>query len=176
MIELFRRVRPIVYVLWIVALARLVVDMKERPEIGDPWTFVSVYYASIPLLIWASAKGRFVDLSYPRMLGAFAIVAVLCWAVPNSVAYTTAQFNEWTFGRYRPPRPEYVVKGEEDSDARSAPVAPSVAGKIGTGLMVGGSTSLIGFGWLLAAGTLIVYVPERLRRRRAARVRVRSEN
>ena len=164
--ELFRRVRPLVYVLWIVALARFVVDVKERPELDDPWTLVSVYYASILMLVWISVKRRLAGLSYPRMLAAFALVGVLCWAVPNSIAYTTAQFKEWTFGRFRPPRAEFVERNERDPEAKTAPIGADAFEKVRNGVLVGALTSLAGFGWTTICGTFLVYLPERLRRRR----------
>lgn len=164
-------VRPVVVVAWVVAAARLVVDATLKPAIFDPLSLASVFYVVPLLLLWIGVSGTWDSLSYGRMLGAFLFIAVACWTIPNSATYTIGQFQGWTHGRFKPPRPEYVSSGERDPEARAAPIAPTAGGKIAAGLIIGGLGTIAGFVWTTAFGSLFVALPARARRRRAASAR-----
>jgi hypothetical protein len=161
-------IRPIVFAAWVVAAIRLALEFALKPEINSPGWFVSVYYAMPLLLLWTGLRGSWDALSYPKMLGAFALVALLSFGVPNAVAYGTGQFQGWTHGRFRPPEPGKEGFGE-DEKARAAPIKPTSAGKVGVALMIGGGTTIAGFVWTAALGTLLVYVPKRVRAGKSSR-------
>lgn len=168
MTSLWPLIRGGVFVCWIVAAARLAIDARATPDISHPLSYVSVFLTTALFFIWAGFSRRLDGLSYKRCWGAFFLMGLLCFGLPNAVAYTTAQFQGWTHGRFRPPSAESVAKGEFDSSARTAPIAATTAGKIGSGLMIGGMTTFTGTLWCAGIGTLFAYLPGRYRRRKSA--------
>ncbi len=152
---LWRRLWWIVAVAWIVAAVRLGLDFRQQDDpvvvlLGMPWRVALGVYYTIPVLLLIGAlKGAFAGLGWPKLMLAVALLAVLCWFVPNSIAYTTGQLQGWTHGRFS-----------------QAPLATGTAAKIGTGLKVAALTTVAGFAWTFVWMHLIVYLPRRLRRRR----------
>jgi len=80
------------------------------------------------------------------------LIALLCWVIGNSVAYTTAQYTMWTHGRFAPDRSPEIEEG--------------MVNKLVAGVTMGGISSIAGAIWCLIAGTLFIWLPERLRRGR----------
>jgi hypothetical protein len=181
---LFQRLRPMIFALWVVALARLAVDFREvdAPIVGQTgfiqWTadWISVSYLVIPLLLVFALRGLFRGWTWGRCMKGLALVAVLCWAIPNSVAYTTGQLKGWQHGRYRGQNLAVVdgkeVTFEEDAGpppgatdvrtARTAPLGETTAEKLTRGMGIGLVTFLPGFIWMFIWFHVLVYLPRRL--------------
>jgi hypothetical protein len=163
----FSRVRPLLYVLWIVAALRFALDATVKPGVFDPLGFVSVYYFSAVLLLLVGIAKTWDDLSYAKMLGAWALTACLAFGVPNAITDTAAQFAGWQHGRFRPPPADGSEPAPGEAPVRGPRLQESALGKVGVGLAVAGGTTVAGFLWCALLGTLVVYVPARVRRGRA---------
>lgn len=85
-------------------------------------------------------------------------MCAIAWGIPNTLSYTTAQFLGWQHGRF-------YYGGPDDPANRAAPIAATVLGKLGWGVLQGAVTSVAGTIWCTAFGTLFVWLPARLRRR-----------
>ena len=112
-----------------------------------------VYYTMPLVFIYAGIKGWFDGVTWPRLALAMAMVGVLVWFAPNTIIYTVAQFMEWSHGRFQA--------------ARSAPLSPTAMGKIVSGLGSSVITLVGGMVWSVAFGTLLIWLPARLRRGKA---------
>ncbi len=166
--SLWPLIRGGVFVAWTVAAMRLAIDARATPDLSHPLSYVSVFLMTALFFLWAGFSRRLDGLTYKQCWGAFFLMGLLCFGLPNAIAYTTAQFQGWTHGRFRPPSAESMAKGVRDPSARTAPVAATTVGKIGTGLMIGGITTLSGTLWCAGLGTLFAYLPGRFRKRKAA--------
>ncbi len=178
--SLWSRVRWIVWILWIVAAIKLGLEFREAEDpiafefAGIRWQgSIGVYYVSFVLLVVAAIRGTFDGLRYGKLALSALLLAVLGWCVPNTVTYTTAQFQGWTHGRFQPPvSPEEAARleaaGEVVPKERSAPIAATPAGKLGTGLLVGLMTTIAGFLWTFLWIHLLVVLPRRFGRPRGA--------
>src|SRR5690606_29950043 len=143
------RLRWIVFVLWGVAAVKLALEFLEVEEpivleIGSlRWqASIGAYYVVFVLLLVAALRGTFQGLRYGKLLQAGLLLGALGWCVPNVVVYTTAQFQEWTHGRFRPPvdaaeKERLEAAGETVLPERSAPLATTPLGKVGTGVGIG---------------------------------------
>lgn len=181
---LFSRLRPWILILWVVAAVRYFIDFREvdAPIVFATgpiqWTadWVSVNYVVVPLLLVMGFVGVFRGWSWGRCLKALALLAVLCWSIPNGIAYTTGQFQEWQHGRYRGQNLAVVdgqtVTFEEDDGppagatdvrmARTMPLGETTAEKLTRGVGIGLVTVLAGFIWMFLWFHLFVYLPRRL--------------
>lgn len=181
--SLFSRLRPLILVLWIVALVRFAYDFKEVDAsiIGKTgfiqWTsdWISVNYLVVPLLLVFALRGMFRGLGWGRSLKGLALVALLCWAIPNAVAYTTGQLKGWQHGRYRGQNlavvdgktvtfeePESPPAGATDIRlARTAPLGETTGEKWARGVGVGLVTFLPGFIWMFLWFHVLIYLPRR---------------
>lgn len=170
------RVRWIVLAGLAVAAVRFALDFRR---VDDPILFewgdlrvqgqIGNYYV-VPLLFAVGAfAGTFRGLSWGRLLAACAWVSLFCFAVPNTVAYTTAQFLGWTHGRFAPApvppeqRDAYEAWGEEGEPYRAPPIPKSAVAKVINGLSVGVLTGLVSFVWNAVWIHLLVVLPRLLR-------------
>jgi hypothetical protein len=142
---LLRRMRPIILFGLAVAAVRFALDCAQL----DVAMWLGVYFLMPVALIVAGIRGTYDDLKWLRLAVAMILVAVCCWFVPNSVAYTTGQFLGWQHGRFAP--------------GRAAPIAESAWMKILAGLTVGFGTTIAGSLWLIVTSTLVVWIPARVR-------------
>jgi len=171
--ELWRRQRWMILILWIVAGIRFALDFRQA---DDPIAFetgairwqatIGVYYVSGALLLIASFRGTYRGLSYGRHVLGMVMLGLLCWGVPNSIVYTTAQFQGWEHGRFTPPPAEGVEVPEGTARERSGPIAETALGKVASGVGVGAGTTVASFVlWNFWLMNLLIYLPARLRRR-----------
>ncbi len=152
-------VRPVVLFGWVVAALRLLLDWcaSTRPSLQPLTMFVGVY-ALMPLgIAVATWKGRFDGFRWRRLALAMWLVALLCWGLPNAVAYSAGQFGGWDFGRF-------VGTGEE---ARTAPIQDGTALKLLAGAGVGLMTHLLGTVWCVVWASALRGLRHLLTRRKA---------
>ena len=93
--------------------------------------------------------------------GTMLVLCLIVWGIPNTLAYTTGQFLEWNHGRF-------YYGGPDDPDNRAAPLAATALAKIGWGLAQGGLTALVGTVWCTFWGTVLIWLPARIRANRVA--------
>lgn len=185
--DTFQTLKPIVFTLWIVAVARLVAEaLTENLNVIG---MISVYGAVAAIFLFAGFTGQLDFLTGRRLFAGAFVLAVSCWFLPNSIAYTTAQFAGWTHGRFFYDH-EYhdlvATLGEDGMDekaaakeaverlghgdrTRTAPPADTATGKVKAGVFVGLLTTLAGMLWCLLTGALFLGVPARFRRRMSVR-------
>ncbi|NRA94910.1 MAG: hypothetical protein HRU14_01730 [Planctomycetes bacterium] len=181
--EIYREFRPIIWVLWMVAAARLAMDASAEDEKSA--FMMSVYAGSAILFLYNGITGAMDHLGFKRVLLGGLTVAVMCWTVPNTISYTVAQFAGWTHGRfYVDPQEDALYEKYRDEglgffearekveeqlghwNTRAASPADTTGGKIANGLMMGAFTTIAGAVWCLVTGSLLLGVPMSLRRRR----------
>jgi hypothetical protein len=155
MTSLWSRARGLILFGWLVALIRFGIDASAHPGRSDPLFWIGVYtFMPIAFLV-AGIKGAYDDFSWKRVALMSILIGVLVWGVPNLIIYTTARFLGWTEGRFAPPQ-----SGD--------PFGTGPGGNILAGLAIGGITSVIGSAWCLIWTTLLIWLPARSRRKRAA--------
>jgi hypothetical protein len=183
--EAYREVRPIVWVAWVLAALRLTL---EAAHLADSWTFaVSVYYGVATLLLFCGITGQLDHLRWKRLLLGSVVLGVLCFGVPNAIAYTTAQLAGWEHGRFyhdaafhsalkrhqEAGLEEAAAKAAAEEDvghadrSRAAPRAETTGGRVGAGLLVAGATTIAGTVFTLVLSVLFIGIPASLRRGRA---------
>lgn len=145
-------VRPLLYAGWAIAAVRLLLDAFAP----DASMYFGLYYGLPVVLLVLGSRGAFDDLSWGRLSLAMILTALLVWAPMDAVAYVTGQFAGWTHGRF--------------AADRAPPLRETAAERVAWGAVAGVLTSIAGSVWMVAAGTLLVWLPRRvgLRRSRAA--------
>lgn len=118
-----------------------------------------VYYVMPIAMLVIGLRGGWGDIRWPQLLGSMAVMCLFVWGIPNSLAYTTGQFLGWQHGRF------YNGGTTDPEHTRAAPIAATTLGKLGFGLMQGLLTSVAGTIWCTVWGSLLIWVPARLRRR-----------
>ena len=120
--------------------------------------YFGLYYA-MPLALvltgWTNAWG---PIRWRPLFRAMALTGLIVWGTWNSLSYTTAQFFEWTHGRFNPFEP----------GQRALPIADGALYKVGSGLAQGLITSVAGASWMIVLGTLTIWLPGRLRSKSSA--------
>ena len=119
--------------------------------------YFGLYYAMPLALIavgWSNAWG---SIQWRSLFRAMALTGLIVWGTWNSISYTTAQFLEWTHGRFNPFEP----------GQRGLPIADGAPLKIGAGLAQGLITAIAGAAWMTILGTLTIWLPGRLRSRKS---------
>jgi hypothetical protein len=152
-----QRIRGLVLLGLAVGLLRYALEFTA----SEHAMWFGVYYVMPVALLVVGVRGSWGDITWPRLLGSTAVMCLLVWGIPNTLAYTTAQLLGWQHGRF-------YAGDAEGEGARAAPIAATIGGKIGLGLLQGLLTSLAGTVWCTMWGTLVIWLPARLRRRRAA--------
>ncbi|MEO6596402.1 MAG: hypothetical protein ABIP94_16755 [Planctomycetota bacterium] len=120
-----------------------------------------VYYVMPIALLVIGLRRTWGDIRWPVLLGTMFVMCLVVWGIPNTLAYTTGQFQGWNHGRF-------YSGGGDDTHVRAAPIAASTLGKVGLGLMQGLLTAVAGTVWCTVFGTLFIWLPARLRRGAAA--------
>jgi len=116
--------------------------------------YVGVYFLMPLALLVIGIRGTWGTIRWPALALTMLLMCLMVWGIPNTLAYTTAQFEGWTHGRFDP--------------AHGAPIAETTFGKIATGLGQALGTSIGGTIWCTIVGTLVIWLPGRLRSRGAA--------
>ncbi|HZN39607.1 MAG TPA: hypothetical protein VFD82_12435 [Planctomycetota bacterium] len=116
--------------------------------------YFGVYYVMPVVIAAIGLRGSWGPIRWPSLLLSMFVLCLIVWGIANSLSYTTAQFLEWHHGRF--------------AEGRAAPIAASALGKIGVGLLQGALTSLAGTAWCTVIGTLLIWLPARLRRKERA--------
>lgn len=161
--SLFQRIRWIVFILWAVAAVRLALDFRQQEDpivqLGPvPLQLsIGVFYVAPLLLCWGSIRGTFAGMRYRDLTLAAALLAILCWGIPNLINYGTAQFLEWTHGRFKP--------GE---GGRGPDIGTTTLAKLGATAFMAAATTAFGFAWCFIWMNLVVVLPRKVGAGRAA--------
>jgi hypothetical protein len=151
------RIRGLVLVGLAVGLVRYALEFTASPYA----MWFGVYYVMPIALVAVGLRGSWGPITWPKVLGSTALMCLFVWGIPNTLAYTTGQFLGWNHGRFH-------YGGEDDPATRAAPIAASALGKLGLGVLQGLLTTVGGTIWCTVWATLVIWLPARLRRRRAA--------
>jgi hypothetical protein len=120
---------------------------------SDAAMWFGVYYVMPVAILVVGLRRTWGDIRWPTLLGTMLVLCLIVWGIPNTLAYTTAQFEGWQHGRFAPDR--------------SAAIADTTLAKLGLGVAQGAGTSLVGTVWCTLFGTLFIWLPACLRRRAA---------
>lgn len=135
-----------------IAAARFVAEFVA-PDIG--WYF-GVYYLMPVVMLWLGQRYAWGPIPWKLVPWSMFVMCLLVWGLPNTVAYTTGQFLEWDHGRFH-------FEGWDSDRSRAAPIAQTTIGKIGYGVLQGGLTSLVGTVWCTIWGSVLIWLPARMR-------------
>lgn len=127
----------------------------------DQAMWFGVYYVMAAAILVIGVRGTWGPVRWPTLLGTMALTCLVVWGVPNTLAYTTGQFLEWNHGRFH-------FGGPDDPTNRAAPIAATTLGKVGWGTLQGLLTSVAGTVWCTVLGTILIWLPGRLRAKTAA--------
>jgi hypothetical protein len=186
--NLFRRsfygVLPIVLVCWVVTGLRLVFEGLTTDL--NVVAMFSLYMTIAVIFLFAGITGVLDHLAWKPLLLGSVVIGLACFFVPNSIAYSVAQFKGWQHGRFYVDQEHWAVQKklmEDDGmgmfeasdkaaeligrkpETRGPPPADTTLGKLQAGLLVGSITCVIGALWSLLLGTLFVGIPATVRRR-----------
>ena len=180
--ETFQGLKPVIYVLWLVAATRLLLDATSR----DPNVYAAfgVYSASAALFIFCGLTGHLDGLGWKGWFKGALVLTVLCWFIPNSISYSVANFQGWDHGRFEVDEEFWATydrfreeglgvfeafgraEEEQPNTGRTGPPWDMPGGKVLAGTFVGLMSSIAGFLWCLLAGLILVGIPSAVRRRR----------
>jgi hypothetical protein len=165
---LWPRVRGLVLFGWLVVLIRFALDATLKPEEWTPGWFVGVDILMPIAFLVVGIRGTMDDLPWPKYVLMALMLGLLVWGIPNAIVYTTAQFLEWTHGRFEP-----TVRDAAGKYVRghAFPLESASAGKLGAGLKIAGFSSIFGFVGSLVLMTLLIWLPGVVRRRKRASAR-----
>ena len=150
------RLRPLVLLGLAIGLLRYAMEFVAPQHA----MWFGVYYVMAAAILFVGITGKWGPIRWPVLLGTMALLCLIVWGIPNTVAYTTGQFLEWNHGRFH--------HGVDDPETRAAPIAATALGKIGWGLVQGLATSVAGTIWCTVLGTVFIWLPGRLRARSRA--------
>lgn len=157
-----QRVLPLVIFGWIVAAIRLALD-AGWPEATVTWYFGLFVLMPVAIAV-IGLRGRWGPIPWLRMAGTMVVVALLVWGIGNAIAYTVAQFAGWQHGRFAPGVEVVGADGTTVREGgRSAPLQDTAIAKLGVGLLHGLLSSVAASVWCTVFGTLLVWLPARLR-------------
>lgn len=148
--SLWSDIKVLVYFGWAVAAVRLLLDFVAPAQS----MFFGVYIMMPLAYLYFGLKGKWDHLPWRRVAGSLVVVVFLVWFIPNLISYTTAYFVGLEHGRFSP----------ESSGRRPHFQGPFMT--ILNGGMVAGATSLAGSVWSVALGTLFIWLPGAMRRRK----------
>ena len=158
---LWSRLRGLVITGWIIAAVRLGLD-AWWPE-GPITMHFGLFYLMPLALAYVGLTHRWGPIRWMSMALTMLLLAVLVWSISTAIAYTTGQFMEWSHGRFWPGTGVTGADGEV-VDRRAMAIQPTVLGKIGAGLLHGALSGVAGTVWCMAIGTVVIWLPARLRR------------
>ena len=181
--ETWRAFRPMIWVLWAVAAVRLAMDAIAE---DDKTAFMmSVYASSGVLFLYTGITGAMDHVGWKRLLVGCLMLAVLCWCIPNGIAYTVAQFQGWAHGRFFADVEEYELLERFEAEGMSTfeamdavreelghfetrfePQKETTGGRLAVAWTTAGLTAIAGAVWCLGFGILLLGIPMSLRRRR----------
>jgi hypothetical protein len=177
-------VLPIVLVCWVVTGLRLLFEGLTTDL--NVVAMFSLYMAIAVIFLFAGFTGVLDHLVWKPLLLGSVVIGLACFFVPNSIAYSVAQFKGWQHGRFYVDQEHWAVqkplwqeqgmgffesKAEAEkligrkSETRGPPPEATAVGKVQAGLLVGAITGVIGTLWSLLLGTLFVGIPATVRRR-----------
>lgn len=152
-----RRLLPLVLLGLAVGLVRYALEFAAP----DKSMYFGVYIVMPVALLVIGIRGTWGAIRWPALAGTMVLMCLLVWGIPNTLSYTTAQFQEWNHGRF------YHTDPVPDAN-RAAPPAATALGKLGWGALQGLLTSIGGTIVCTAVGTLVIWLPGRIRSRREA--------
>jgi hypothetical protein len=147
-----RRLLPLVLLGLGVGLLRYALEFAAP----DQSMYFGVYFVMPVALLVVGIRGTWGAIRWPALLGTMVLMCLIVWGIPNTLSYTTAQFQGWNHGRFY---------HEGPGDHRAAPIAATTFGKLGWGFLQGLATSVAGTIWCTVIGTVVIWLPGRLRRR-----------
>lgn len=139
------RLRGLVIFGWAIAAIRFAME-AGLPDISARFP-IGVYILMPLALAFVGLTRRWGPIPWKTMAKTMVVLALLVWALPNTITYTTGQFMEWGHGRFGP--------------TESPPLAPTAIGKIGAGLIMGGFGAVGGTIICTLVGTLLIWLPGR---------------
>jgi hypothetical protein len=149
--SIWSRIKPLVFIGWVVVAIRFALEWTESPA-----TLWFGLYIIMPWpLLWFGWKGRFDGLLWGRLALSMLLLSLLLWGLPNIFIYSFAQFQGWTHGRFAP-------------GTRGPPIQAEALGKLWASILVAGGTMLFSSVCLIVFSTLAIWLPRRIRSRRAA--------
>ncbi len=135
---------PLIFIGWAIAAVRLALDFA-MPEVS---LWFGVYYLMpVVFAFYGFRTTRFNGWPWLHILLAAVIAGVAVWTIPNSIAYTLAQFMGWEHGRF--------------SEGRAPAVQDTSFAKLLTGVGVSFMTGLAGSVWSTVWMTLLIWLPGR---------------
>lgn len=155
---LWNGVRAAVCYGWLVVLVRLVLD-GVAPD--RAWT-VGIFFLMPVALLVIGRKGGLDAWSWKRLATGMILIGVLCWGLGNLLSYGTAATLGWDHGRFNPdgPGPPFGTGPPLPRD--------TLLQKLGWIGLPAGAGAIAGSLWCILWGSLLIYLPGRARRRRAA--------
>jgi hypothetical protein len=177
-------VLPIVFVCWVVTGLRLLFEGLTTDL--NVVAMFSLYMAIAVIFLFAGFTGVLDHLVWKPLLLGSVVIGLACFFVPNSIAYSVAQFKGWQHGRFYVDQEHWAVQKSllqeqgmgffesraeaekvigRESETRGPPPEDTAVGKVQAGLLVGAITGVIGTLWSLVLGTLFVGIPATVRRR-----------
>ncbi len=148
--SLWSNIRGLVFFGWAVAATRLLLDFVA-PEQS---MYVGVYYLMPVAYLYFGLRGKWDHLPWRQAALALVAVAFFVWFIPNFIAYSAAFLTGLEQGRFSP----------GNSGRLSGFEGPFMT--ILNGGWVAGITFLVGSAWSVVLGTLLIWLPGALRRRR----------
>ncbi|MFT7535180.1 MAG: hypothetical protein ACI85K_001131 [Hyphomicrobiaceae bacterium] len=148
------RIKPLVLAGLSIAMVRFAAEFVA-PDLG--W-YVGVYHLMPLVILIVGAKDAWGPVHWPLVPASMVVMCLIVWGIPNTIAYTTAQFLEWNHGRF-------YFEGWDSELSRAAPIAEASMDKLGWGMSQGLLTSVGGTIWCTLWGTLLIWLPARLRHR-----------
>ncbi|MBL8730617.1 MAG: hypothetical protein JNM25_19525 [Planctomycetes bacterium] len=155
---LAQRIRGLVLLGLTIGLIRYALEFTQSQHTMS----FGVYYVMPIAFLVVGLRGLWGDITWPKLLGSMAVMCLIVWGIPNTLAYTTGQFLGWQHGRF------YHGGTEDAEHTRAAPIAATTLGKLGWGALQGLLTSVAGTIWCTLWGTVLIWLPARLRRAKAA--------
>ncbi len=161
---LWQRVLPLLAFGWIVGAIRLTLD-GIAPD-WPPTMYIGLYFTMPIAFVVIGWRGSWGSIRWGQLALTMLVVGYTVFAVWSAIAYTTGQFMEWTHGRFDPGVLEVGADGEEIRvGARADAPRETVVGKLGAGLLHGVLTGVVSTVWCIGIGTLVIWLPGRVRRR-----------
>lgn len=146
------RIRPMVCIGLPIATVRFALEFVAP----DADWHIGVYYLLPVVMLVLGQRYAWGRIEWKLVPWSMFVMCLIVWGIPNTIAYTTGQFLEWNHGRFH-------FAGWDSDQSRAAPIAATTLGKIGYGLLQGGLTTLLGTVWCTIWGSVLIWLPARMR-------------